>query len=318
MIRTCLDKLGGLSVSEGLHTPRAPRRLPAVLSEQEVELLLSAAPSRRDKALLGLMYACGLRVGEACRLRWADVDIDRKTLRVWRGKGMKDRYVMLPTRMEPLFRLGKERCRAEDFVFVGESAGRHLSPRTAQCVMARAVRLAGIGKQATCQTLRHSFATHLIEHGIDARFIQELLGHVRLETTRIYTHVAAPRVTKLTSPLDRLRFQTSGPRAALPPPRAPTGFLRIRMGSVSSAEGVPASAFTICLETPGASVELSGCFVRELRPGWISLEFPPLEEWEPELAKLSQPERERIESAEFYERLGSHVIQRFLVLRRRQ
>ena len=99
VIRTCIDKLGGLSVSEGLHTPRAPKHLPAVLSEQEVQILLSAAPSRRDKALLGLMYACGLRVSEVCRLRWADIDVDRKTLRVWRGKGMKDRYIMLPARV---------------------------------------------------------------------------------------------------------------------------------------------------------------------------------------------------------------------------
>lgn len=96
--------------------------------------------------------------------------------------------------MEGLFRRGKERARPDDFVFPGERPARHLSPRTAEHIMPRAVRIAGIGKPATCKSPRHSFATHLIEHGTDTRFVQELLGHARLETTRIYTHVAAPRL----------------------------------------------------------------------------------------------------------------------------
>jgi hypothetical protein len=91
---------------------------------------LECCPALRDKALLGILYACGLRVSEACRLRWADIDLERKNIRIWRGKGMKDRYVMLPACMEPLFSQGKKRCLPQDFVFVGDRPGRHLSPRT--------------------------------------------------------------------------------------------------------------------------------------------------------------------------------------------
>jgi site-specific recombinase XerD len=180
VVRTCIDKFGGLAVSEGLYTPRKPRRLPTVLGEAEVRRVLSAAPSLRDKALLSILYACGLRLSEVCRLRWSDIDLGRGTIRVWRGKGMKDRYVMAPASLAGLFRRGKERFRPDGFVFPGERSGRHLSPRTAEEIMTRAVRIAGIGKRATCKSLRHRFATRLIEHGTDTRFVQELLGHARL------------------------------------------------------------------------------------------------------------------------------------------
>lgn len=322
-IRTCFDKLGGLAVSEGIRTPRKPRRLPVVLSESEVRRILSAAPSLRDKALLGILYACGLRVSEACRLRWRDIDLERRNIRVWRGKGMKDRYVMLASCMEPLFRQGKERCLPEDFVFVGDEPDRHLSPRSAQRIMARAVRISSIGKRATPHSMRHSFATHLVEHGTDTSFIQELLGHARLETTQIYMHVAQPSMDKLVSPLDRLGLSsaatgavTEGHRGLLPAATSSSSrFMDVRLGALESFNGVPGCDFAITVHTPQAVVDLLGSRVLEPRTGWILLEVPPLELWEPALQKLAPEDRRQVESAEFYERLRAHVTHRFLALR---
>ncbi len=172
-VRTAFDKMCGRSITLGLETPRRARRLPVVLSTQEVMRLLQAAPSLRDKLLLGLMYATGVRVSEVCRLRWRDIDFDRREVNVWQGKGRNDRQVMLPTSFEPLLREVSKTCQPEDYLFPGERRGRHLSPRAAARVMERAVKIAGIGKHATCHTLRHCFATHLFENGTDIRYIQE-------------------------------------------------------------------------------------------------------------------------------------------------
>jgi len=310
-----IDKFGGLAVSEGLHTPRKPRSLPTVLSEAEVRRVLSAAPSLRDKALLSILYACGLRLSEVCRLKWSDIDLWRGTVRVWRGKGMKDRNVMTPASMEGLFRRGKERARPDDFVFPGERRGRYISPRTAEHIMSRAVRIAGIGKPATCKSLRHSFATHLIEHGTDTRFVQELLGHARLETTRIYTHVAAPRLNKVVSPLDRLYLERGAPGGPLPAGRPPSGQMRISLGDLRDFHGIPGCEVTIVLRTQRAMVNLPGSRVVEPRAGWVTLEVPPLEDWNSELQKLSPQDRLKVESANFYEELRVRVTRRFLALR---
>jgi site-specific recombinase XerD len=139
------------------------------------------------------MYATGLRVSEVVRLCWRDIDFDRKALNVWQGKGRKDRVVMLPATFAPLLMQLKFASKPNDYIFTEERPNRHLSPTTAQRIMARAMAIAGIAKNATPHTLRHSFATHLLENGTDIRFIQKLLGHTRLETTRLYAHVAVLR-----------------------------------------------------------------------------------------------------------------------------
>src|SRR5262249_7246376 len=135
------DRMAGREVTFGMLTPRRPKRLPNVLSTEEVSRLLEAAPSRHDKLLLGLMYATGLRVSEVVRLSASDVDLSRGVLRVREGKGRKDRQVMLPKFLEPLIR---DRQRSGDTpLFPGRQPGRHSSPRYAQRAMARAVLLAG-------------------------------------------------------------------------------------------------------------------------------------------------------------------------------
>ncbi|MBI3180505.1 MAG: tyrosine-type recombinase/integrase [Deltaproteobacteria bacterium] len=203
-IRTAFDKMCGRSVTLGLASPRQPKRLPVVLSTHEVLRLLEAAPTLRDKLLLGFMYATGLRVSEVVRLRWRDLDPDRHTISVWQGKGRKDRQVMLPACYDGLLRELRRSATPDQFLFVGHEPRRHLGPRAAQRAMERAVQLAGIGKQAGCHSLRHSFATHMLENGVDVRFIQRLLGHAKLDTTRLYTYVATLKSERVHSPLDDL------------------------------------------------------------------------------------------------------------------
>jgi len=149
--------------------------------------LLTAAVTLRDKLLIGLMYALGARVSEVARLRYRDFDFDRSCVTIWQGKGRTDRQVTLPASFEPLLRELAKTFSPDAYVFPGDRPGRYLSPRTVQRVMKRTVRLAGIGKAATPHSMRHSFATHLFEEGTDIRLIQTLLGHVHLETTRLYT-----------------------------------------------------------------------------------------------------------------------------------
>src|SRR5262249_23400486 len=149
-----------------------------------------------------LMYATGMRVSEVVRLRWKDIDFDRRSVRVWQGKGRKDRMVMLPESFHPLLLQLAKTATSDAYLFPSREEGRYLSSRTTPRVMHRSLALAKNEKKATCHSLRHAFATHLLENGTDIRFIQKLLGHVRLETTTLYTKVAALPTQQARSPLD--------------------------------------------------------------------------------------------------------------------
>ena len=203
-IRTAFDKMCGRSVTLGLQTPRKAKRLPVVLSPQEVTRLLEAAPSLRDKLLLGLMYATGMRVSEVVKVRYRDLDFHRRIINVWQGKGRTDRQVMLPMSFEPVLKGLASAYDADEYLFPGERAGRHLSPRTVRRVMARAVQIADIRKAGHPHSLRHSCATHLFENNTDVRRIPKLLGPAKLETTTIYTKVATKSNEAVQSPLDVL------------------------------------------------------------------------------------------------------------------
>ncbi|NUQ62853.1 MAG: tyrosine-type recombinase/integrase [Pirellulales bacterium] len=314
-IRTAFDKMCGARITLGLLTPRRPQRLPIVLSEPEVLRLLDAAPSLRDKLLLGLLYAIGVRVSEVVRLKWQDFDFDRRTVSIWQGKGRKDRQVMLPESFKPLLIELSKTFKPDEYVFPGDRRGRHLSPRTAQRIMERARRIAGIGKKATPHSLRHSFATHLLEHGTDIRFIQELLGHKRLDTTKIYTRVAVFRHQEIRSPLDVLRGTTAAPPARAlpgpqPPSRRPVGRMQIDLQPSKAEAG--AANVTLSIQNEDRFVLLKGIVVREPRPGWVTLEVPPLEAWEKPLCGLTAAQRQRIESPEFYALVQEHVTRRYL------
>ena len=192
---------------------REPQKVPLVLSQQEVERLLAMARTTKTKAMLSLSYGCGLRAGEVVRLRVADIDRDQKIIRIVQSKGRKDRHVMLPAHVHQLLRQWwQERtCRddahvlpAERYLFPGRGNRQHITTRQYGRLFQETVAAAGIKKPVTLHTLRHSFATHLLEAGVDIRNIQALLGHDKLETTARYARVAIGMIAEIESPLDGL------------------------------------------------------------------------------------------------------------------
>ncbi len=187
-----------------LPRPRKETRLPAVLSRVEVAAVLAKTRNPKHRAILMLLYSAGLRVSEVVRLRPEDLDSQRGMIRVRQGKGAKDRYTLLAKRAVEAVERYVESYPTGPWLFPGARADRHLSTRSVQRVVKRAARTAGIRKDVTAHTLRHSFATHLLEGGTNLRVIQELLGHSSARTTQIYTHVARSALEGVRSPLDNL------------------------------------------------------------------------------------------------------------------
>jgi integrase/recombinase XerD len=181
-----------------------PRRAPVVLSQEEVARLLEAAPGLKYKAALSVAYGAGLRVSEVANLKVSDIDSQRMTLRVEQGKGQRDRYVMLSPQLLELLRDWWQGARPQVWLFPGQNPINPMTPRQLNRAVTAAKDLAGIAKRVSPHTLRHSFATHLLEPGVDIRVIQVLLGHAKLETTALYTRVAVNTVRDIESPLDRL------------------------------------------------------------------------------------------------------------------
>ncbi len=179
--------------------------LPVVLSREEVEIMISVTTNPKHQFLISLMYAAGLRVSETIKIKIRDFDLDRRMLRVYQGKGAKDRYTMLAEKLLPTLEQQIKLKRPDDYLFTGAGNEGHLTPMSAEKIVKKAATLAGILKNVSCHTLRHSFATHLLEQGTDIRYIQELLGHKNLETTQIYTKVSAKNLNNITSPLDNLK-----------------------------------------------------------------------------------------------------------------
>ena len=183
--------------------PRKSRKLPGVFSEQEVIVLLKGVNNLKHRTILTLIYSAGLRIGESVALRKADVNTDRKSVFIKGGKGKKDRYSVLSDKMMGLLEEYVQVYHPDYWLFEGQDGGRY-STRSIQKVFRRAVEKAGVNPYSTVHTLRHSFATHLLERGMDLRYIQHLLGHSSSETTEIYTHITQKARSKLCSPLDFL------------------------------------------------------------------------------------------------------------------
>jgi integrase/recombinase XerD len=187
-----------------LRTVNKPRRAPVVLSKEEVARLLEAAPSLKYKAALSVAYGAGLRVSEVANLKVSDIDSDRMMLRVEQGKGQRDRYVMLSPQLLELLRDWWRAARPPIWLFPGQNPINPVTARQLNRAVTAAKDLAGLSKRISPHTLRHSFATHLLEQGVDIRVIQVLLGHAKLETTALYTRVAVNTVRGIKSPLERL------------------------------------------------------------------------------------------------------------------
>jgi site-specific recombinase XerD len=184
--------------------PKQPKRLPVVLSLEEVARFFAAVLSIRRRAILITTYAAGLRISEVVVLRVDDIDSQRMVLRVRQGKGRKDRNVMLSPRLLALLRAYWKVARPTEWLFPGGVPGRPITVGSVHRICVQAAQAAGLGKHVTITTLRHSFATHLLEAGTDIRTIQILLGHRNLKTTAVYAHIAPTAVEATRSPLDRL------------------------------------------------------------------------------------------------------------------
>ena len=184
--------------------PKKDKKLPVVLSFDEVGRLITATENFKHKLLLMIIYSGGLRVGEAVKLKYEDVDFERKTIRITSGKGRKDRYTIISKAALERLKLYMEPAPAGPWIFPGADSGRHLSIRSAEKIFETALHKAAIKKTASVHSLRHSFATHLLESGVDIRYIQQLLGHANIRTTEIYTHISNKHLGNIVSPLDNI------------------------------------------------------------------------------------------------------------------
>ncbi|WP_233885032.1 tyrosine-type recombinase/integrase [Tenacibaculum piscium] len=186
-----------------LERPKRSKKLPAVLSQEEVITLLRVTKNLKHRAILTLLYSAGLRISELINLKLAHIDISRRQLFIQNGKGRKDRYVILADSFLPL--LQNYICTyVPKYFFVESPSGTKYSDSSIRKFLHNSTKIAGINKNVTPHTLRHSYATHLLENGIGLRHIQELLGHAKPETTMIYTHVAKKDLLDIKSPLDTI------------------------------------------------------------------------------------------------------------------
>ena len=200
---------------------KEPQKLPLTMSPDEADRLLAMAGNLKVRVMLALGYGCGLRAGEIVRLKVGDIDSAQMIIRVVQSKGRKDRHVMLPQEVLSLLRqwwkVRPTRYDAdvpvrERWLFPGHRLGKHLTTRQLSRLFHKTTRAAGINKPVSVHSLRHSFATHLLEDGTDIRYIQALLGHEKLDTTARYTRVATGRIAAIDSPLKHLRRQRASKR----------------------------------------------------------------------------------------------------------
>jgi len=187
-----------------LPRPKKEHKLPAVLTETECIGIFTQIENPKHKMLIMLAYGADLRVGELVTLCWADILFDEHKIHIKQGKGKKDRQVMLPYSIVAGLQAYRSLTNSDHYVFEGQYKGEPYSASSVRQIMKRAITAAGLEKKATPHTLRHSFATHLLEAGTDLRFIQALLGHSSIKTTTIYTHLTQKGVDRIQSPLDRL------------------------------------------------------------------------------------------------------------------
>ncbi|MDH3660224.1 MAG: site-specific integrase [Alphaproteobacteria bacterium] len=215
-----------LDLAEEIYYLREPEKVPVVMSSNEVKRLLAVARTLKARVLLSIAYGTGMRAGEVTKLKVGDIDSEQMIIRVNQGKGKKDRQVKLPKDLLGLLRAwwtvrpkrhdaGKPR--EQRWLFPGNGADRPMSTRQFNRLFHEAASMAGITKPVTLHSLRHSFATHLLERGTDIRIIQALLGHAKLDVTARYTRVATNMIAKVESPLDLL----SEPKSAAKKPKKP-------------------------------------------------------------------------------------------------
>jgi site-specific recombinase XerD len=184
-----------------IRRPKCEKKLPVVLSQEEVKRIINSISNLKHRTFISLIYSCGLRLSELPNLKVSDIDSTRMQIHIRLGKGAKDRYVMLSEKILLMLREYWKRYRPKEYLFEGATRGKAISGRTIQHVFSVAIKASGINKHPSIHTLRHSFATHLLEKGVNLIAIQKLLGHNHVKTTTIYTHLqSSPASVK--SPFD--------------------------------------------------------------------------------------------------------------------
>ena len=195
---------GSKLITEQIERPRPEHKLPNVLSKEEIAAILAAPKNPKHKAMLSLIYACGLRRSELLNLKPANIDSKRHLLIILNSKGKKDRVIPISDKLIEMLRAYYIMYKPKEWLFEGQNANEQYSETSLQKVLKMAVETAKIKKLVTLHWLRHSYATHLLESGVDLRYIQELLGHSSSKTTEIYTHVTEKSLQKIKSPFDDL------------------------------------------------------------------------------------------------------------------
>ncbi len=203
--------LGQNEIPERIAYAREPRKLPVILGTDEVVRFLEAVPSLKTRTALTCAYAAGLRASETVSLKVSDIDSSRMLIMVRHGKGAKDRTVMLSSQLLGILRTYWRLARPKEWLFPGRGDAKPVDVQVLYSACRSATRAAGLSKRVTVHTLRHSFATHLLENGVDIRIIQVLLGHNNLSTTARYTKVATTTISRTQSPLDRLNLEVVPP-----------------------------------------------------------------------------------------------------------
>ena len=187
-----------------IHRPKREKILPNVLSKEEVKLILNAHSNIKHKAMLSMIYSCGLRRSELLNLEFSHIDSKRNIVLLKNAKGKKDRIAPLSPKILEILREYYITCKPKIWLFEGQNAGEQYSAKSLQSILKQALQKTGIKKPVTLHWLRHSYATHLLESGTDLRYIQELLGHSSSKTTEIYTHVSTKNIQQIKSPFDDL------------------------------------------------------------------------------------------------------------------
>lgn len=203
-LRLYYGEILGKSFIYEIKRAKKDKKLPVVLSKEEIQKIILAAQNPKHRMMISLIYSAGLRVSEAASIKISDIDFDRQIIHIKGAKGRKDRTTLLSKNIETQIRNFLLENEPTLYLFEGQDKKSHISDRTIQKVFETAVQNAGINKNASVHSLRHSFATHLLESGADLRAIQELLGHESLKTTEIYTHVSNKTMQSIVSPLDSL------------------------------------------------------------------------------------------------------------------
>ena len=191
-------------VIDSIMRPKKEHKLPKVMSKEEVKKVIDITHNTKHKTMLMLAYSCGLRVSELASMKLKNIDSSRMVVIIEQGKGRKDRVASLSEKMLQQLRQYYVEYKPDTWLFEGSDRKRHISTRTVQTVFNNGVRAVGIKKNLSFHSLRHSYATHMLEAGVDLRFIQELLGHRSSKTTEIYTHVSVQSLGKIANPLDQL------------------------------------------------------------------------------------------------------------------